>query len=337
MRTRTPANPARTMAVGTLLVCAPLAVFLGGLPGSLAAQGAADADRRSAEEVRALFEAFNAAWERRDPAFIDAYYAHDPDGVFFFERRQLLGWPKVDSLYQAMFASAARGDVRSGFDVLDVRARGDVAWVAANFRLEVVEPAGDTTVDEGRQTVVFERRDGRWVVVHRHTSFQAPPGPQRHVPLQTGAGPLWSPADDPTGGPDAVAIRERREAFNAAIVRHDLLGIEAALAEDVVVVSSTSTVIRGRDAYVGVFDQEFRSRPDVVYRRTSEEVGVLGPWDQASESGTWAGSWTAPDGKVTVGGPYFAKWSKVGGTWKIVSETYVLDRCAGSDYCAQAP
>ena len=150
------------------------------------------ADRRSALEVRRLFEAFNGAWERRDQSFGDRCYAHDSDGVFFFERRQLRGWPRVDTLYRAMFASASRGEVRSRFTVLGVRARGDVAWLAANFRLEVIEAKGDTTVDEGRQSVVFERRGGTWVVVHRHTSFQAPPGPQQRVPLQTGTGPLWS-------------------------------------------------------------------------------------------------------------------------------------------------
>ncbi|MBK8249907.1 MAG: hypothetical protein IPK85_21325 [Gemmatimonadetes bacterium] len=36
-----------------------------------------EADRRSAAEIRALFEQFNAAWERRDPTFIDRFYAHD--------------------------------------------------------------------------------------------------------------------------------------------------------------------------------------------------------------------------------------------------------------------
>lgn len=318
---------------GAVLVIA-LAV-LGACSSGPAASPDRDADRRSAEEVRALFEDFNAAWERRDPAFIDAYYAHDPDGVFFFERRQLVGWPQVDSLYQAMFASAARGEVHSKFDVLDVGARGDVAWVAANFRLEVVEAAGDTTVDEGRQTVVFERRDGRWVAVHRHTSFQAPPGPQRHVPIHTGAGPLWSPADDPEGGPDAVAIKERREAFNDAIARHDLSGIGSMLAPDVIVVSSTSAVARGRDGYVGVLREQFAARPDVVYRRISDGVEVFEGAGQASETGTWAGSWTEPDGKVTVGGPYFAKWRRADGAWRIESETYVLERCAGSAYCGR--
>ena len=332
MRTRTSSLRPGACAAGLLLALVAASCATG-----VDAGRDAEADRRSAQEVRALFEAFNAAWERRDPAFIDAYYAHDPHGVFFFERRQLVGWPQVDSLYQAMFASAARGEVHSKFDVLDVGARGDVAWVAADFRLEVVEAAGDTTVDEGRQTVVFERRDGRWVVVHRHTSFQAPPGPQRRVPLHTGAGPLWSPADDPAGGPDVVAIKALREAFNDAIARHDLSGIRSTLAPDVVVVSSTSAVTRGREAYVAALEGQFRSRPDVVYRRTPDDVGVFDAWGQASESGTWAGSWTEPDGKVTVGGRYFAKWRKIAGAWSVETETYVPERCAGSAYCARVP
>jgi ketosteroid isomerase-like protein/N-acetylneuraminic acid mutarotase len=172
--------------------------------GSLAAQTAAD--RRSATEIRLLFEQFNAAWERRDSAFISRFYAHDSAGVFFFERRQLRGWPQVDTLYRHMFASAARGQVRSHFDILDVGARGELGWLAANFRLEVIGAGGDTTVDEGRQSVVLERRGGQWVVVHRHTSFQAPPGPQRRVPLHTTPEPLWSPPGDSSGRSDVRVI-----------------------------------------------------------------------------------------------------------------------------------
>jgi uncharacterized protein (TIGR02246 family) len=308
---------------------------IGLAPRALVAQSAAD--RRSAAEVRALFLAFNAAWERRDRAFIDRYYAHDPDAVFFFERRQLQGWPRVDSLYGAMFASSERGRVRSLYDILDVGALGDVAWLAANFRLEVIEPSGDTTADEGRQSVVFERRAGRWVVVHRHTSFQAPPGPQRRVAIHRSPGPLWAPADDTTGGPDAVAIRGLRERSNDAIVRHDTAGIAAVFAPDVVVVTSTSAHVAGRDANARLFAEGFRTHPDVVYRRTPIEVTVHAPWHMASEEGRWTGSWTDPDGKITLSGRYFGKWRVVDGRWRVESETYVLEECRGGAYCRAAP
>ena len=109
------------------------------------------------------------------------------------------------------------------------------------------------------------------------------------------------------------------------------------LADSIVVVSSTSTVTRGRGAYVTSLEAWFRARPDVLYRRTPESVSVFDGWGQASESGTWAGSWTEPDGKVTIGGRYFAKWRKVDGAWTVESETYVPERCAGSAYCRRVP
>lgn len=291
------------------------------------------ADLRSAAEIRALFEDFNAAWERRDPEFIRRYYAHDGTGVFFFERRQLVGWPRVDTLYRNMFASAARGRVRSLYDVLDVGARGDVGWLAANFRLEVIEAQGDTTVDEGRQSLVFERRDGAWVVVHRHTSFQAPPGPQRRVPLHTGPGPLWSVADDTTGGPHALDIRRVREASNAAISAHDTAGIGATMAEDIQVVSSTGDRRSGRASYLRILADQFAARPDLRYVRTTEDVRVFEPWGTAAEEGRWVGTWTDAGGPVRVEGTYFARWRLEEGGWRIEAETFVPGACAGESYC----
>jgi uncharacterized protein (TIGR02246 family) len=169
-----------------------LPLFMLSTLGSESRQAVSEADRLSAAEVRARFQEFNRAWERRDLDFVRDYFAHDPDMLLFFERRQLRGWDRVESLYRNMFANASNGTVKSRFENLEVGARGDLAYVAANFRLEI-QREQELTVDEGRQTVVYEKREGRWVVVHRHTSFQAPPGPQRRVPLHTEPGPLWSP------------------------------------------------------------------------------------------------------------------------------------------------
>jgi len=150
-------------------------------------------DARSQEEVRARFDAFNEAWKARDMGFIRGYYDHSPDMLLFFERRQLRGWARVETLYENMFAHALPGSVESTYSNVDVGAKGDMAYVAANFHLRVTNPQGERTTDSGRVTVVFERREGEWVVVHRHTSFQAPPGPQRRVELHTEPGPLWRP------------------------------------------------------------------------------------------------------------------------------------------------
>jgi len=153
----------------------------------------ANEDREAADEVRARFVAFNEAWEKRDMSYIRDFFSHNDDMLLFFERRQLRGWSQVETLYENMFANARPGSVTSTYSNLKVEARRSMAYLAANFELKATSPEGDVATDTGRVTVVFEKIDGDWRVVHRHTSFQAPAGPQRKVPLVTDTGSLWSP------------------------------------------------------------------------------------------------------------------------------------------------
>ena len=146
----------------------------------------------AAEEVRNCLFRFQDAWRARDMTFIRSFFAHDSDMLLFFERRQLRGWDDVETLYENMFAHALPGSVKSTYTNVDAKAGADLAYANANFHLTVTNPEGEEMTDEGRVSVVFERRDDRWVVIHRHTSFQAPPGPQRSVPRHEGPGPLWS-------------------------------------------------------------------------------------------------------------------------------------------------
>jgi ketosteroid isomerase-like protein len=138
-------------------------------------------------------------------------------------------------------------------------------------------------------------------------------------------------------GSDEQQIRERRDSSNAAIARHDATGIGAVLAPNVVVVTSNSVHRDGREANVASFEEQFRTRSDVVYRRMPDEVRVFAPWLMAAERGRWTGSWTDADGKIQLTGSYFAKWRKVAGQWLIESETYVPETCTGGAYCTRVP
>lgn len=135
----------------------------------------------------------------------------------------------------------------------------------------------------------------------------------------------------------AQEIRARRAQSNDAIAHHDTAGIAAHFAPNVIVVASTSSQSIGRAANVLAFAEIFQSRPDVTYRRTPDAVDVFLPWRMASERGRWVGSWSEADGKVTIGGSYFAKWRNLAGGWKIESETFVPDRCEGAAYCGRVP
>ena len=140
-----------------------------------------------------------------------------------------------------------------------------------------------------------------------------------------------------TSADDASEIRRRRSSSNAAIARHDTAGIAAILPPDVVVVTSNSSHAISRDTNVARFAEQFRARPDVVYRRTPDSVAVFVPWRMASERGRWTGSWTDRDGRIEIGGVYFAKWRQLNGAWLVESETYVPEYCRGGAYCTSVP
>ena len=144
-------------------------------------------------------------------------------------------------------------------------------------------------------------------------------------------------AVDAQARPDEQVIRQRRASSNAAIARHDTTGIGAILADNVVVVTSNSVHAIGRATNLQRFAEQFRSRPGVVYLRTPDEVKVFEPWGMASERGRWTGSWTDTDGKISIGGSYFAKWRKQNGRWMVESETYVPETCTGGAYCRTIP
>lgn len=141
----------------------------------------------------------------------------------------------------------------------------------------------------------------------------------------------------PSATTDEAAIRSARSRSNAAIAKHDVVGIAAHWMPDVHIVASTSAQGTGRDANGQRMADQFKRRPDTVYVRTPVTVDVNTPWAVASERGEWMGRWTEPDGVVEIGGIYLAQWRKVDGVWLIQAELFVPTHCRGSAYCSKRP
>lgn len=133
------------------------------------------------------------------------------------------------------------------------------------------------------------------------------------------------------------AIRARRALSNAAIAKHDTVGFSAILTPDVVSVTSASAKNVGRALVVKSMADRYRDKPDIIYIRTPDAIAVFAPWGMASERGHWVGRWTDADGKVELGGSYFAKWRLIKGEWFVEGETYVPDHCAGGAFCRTVP
>jgi len=80
---------------------------------------------------------------------------------------RLAGWGPVMKSWEDIFASAFRVEITVTDET--VRSTGDLAWVTCTEHLET---HGYDGVSHGavEATNIFERRDGKWYVVHHHGS-----------------------------------------------------------------------------------------------------------------------------------------------------------------------
>ena len=126
-------------------------------------------------------------------------------------------------------------------------------------------------------------------------------------------------------GPDAVAIRDSREAQSRAIATGDVDRIASFWTEDVSIRRALGAMVNGRAAYRQLFAEE----PVPVYLRHTTRVEVSSSWPLAFETGDWEGRLDSASGQVVIGGHYSAQWVKRDGRWLIRGEVYVPLYCAG--------
>jgi uncharacterized protein (TIGR02246 family) len=146
------------------------------------AQSKSSADEAS---IRALYNKFNDAFNKKDVDGIMSVYA---PGVFVFDvipPREYSGWEAYKKDWQGLF-SAFPGPVTNTISDLNVTVIGPVAYT--HYIDDGTTTAADGTKSHMvvRSTDVWRRQNGKWLIVQEHNSFP--------VDLTTGkADPLSTP------------------------------------------------------------------------------------------------------------------------------------------------
>jgi len=128
-----------------------------------------------AEAVAAVVTTFGAYTQDKNLAAMDTLFA--PDGwVHIIEGAGVNhGW--VDYRDHHIGPELAEFEnFRYRFFAVEPQVRGAVAWTPFRYELGADTPRGHVEM-EGRGTAVLEKRDGRWVIVHLHTSGRRKPSP----------------------------------------------------------------------------------------------------------------------------------------------------------------
>ena len=130
-------------------------------------------------EFKALIDKSATAWSSLNPDNAAALYAKDADLVYYdLAPLKYTGWSEYDKGVRQVFAGFETLMLTPGSD-LKVSRAGKVAWTTVTYHAAVKMKGTATPMElDARQTLIWEKRDGKWLIVHEHISAPLPPGPE---------------------------------------------------------------------------------------------------------------------------------------------------------------
>jgi ketosteroid isomerase-like protein len=108
-------------------------------------------------------------WSSLDPADARKFYAHGPGTFFDVTPLRYNSWEEYESGVRKLLTNYQSIKLTLNDDAA-VHVHGDMAWAAATIKEDSVLHTGRHEMATMRWTVIFERQNGQWLIVHDHTS-----------------------------------------------------------------------------------------------------------------------------------------------------------------------
>lgn len=127
--------------------------------------------QQSEQALRALVPKIVASWETFDLAKIEPYYATDPDLTYFdLAPLRYSNWAEYRATVPKVLFEPNSSVKLKVNDDLRVHSRGSLAWATFTFGADITNKQGATSHLDGRWTMILEKREKGWIVVHEHVS-----------------------------------------------------------------------------------------------------------------------------------------------------------------------
>jgi ketosteroid isomerase-like protein len=110
------------------------------------------------------------AWSTMDPDKIAPYYSKAPDNIFFdIAPMEYRGWAEWAKGVHNLFADYKIFKFTLA-DEPAIHNLGNWAWSTELFHVDAVHKDGKTETIDGRDTAVWQKQGGEWLIVHEHDS-----------------------------------------------------------------------------------------------------------------------------------------------------------------------
>jgi ketosteroid isomerase-like protein len=148
----------------TLLICVLVLSF-----STLAASKKPAAKAAAGAPDKAYLEKLLEGWNTGDPANMAQYYIQGEYAFFDIAPLKYNNWPE----YQKGATELLKGYKSFKLTLNDdaqIHQEGNLAWSAATIKEDAVTAAGKHEMATLRWTAIFQKQDGKWLIVHEHTS-----------------------------------------------------------------------------------------------------------------------------------------------------------------------
>ena len=110
------------------------------------------------------------AWQLGDIEKLHSHYADDVNVVNGMWAPPVVGWPSYLTSYQAQRARAQQVRLDRSNTLIRIAPSGNVAWASYQWEFTAVVD-GVPSSAFGHTTLIFEKRNNNWLIVHNHTSL----------------------------------------------------------------------------------------------------------------------------------------------------------------------
>jgi ketosteroid isomerase-like protein len=145
---------------------------LAALSSSSGAKSKKSSSKMGAIPDKAYLQKIWDTWATLDPAQEAQFHAQGPNTFYDESPLKYNSWAEFQSGVTAIL-----GTIKSGtFTVKDdeqLHPAGDYVWGTATVKEDLVMKNGKRDMATLRWTVVFEKQDGKWLIVHEHISAPA--------------------------------------------------------------------------------------------------------------------------------------------------------------------
>jgi len=108
-------------------------------------------------------------WSTLDPANVAQYYAPGPHVFFDIAPVKYASWEEYQKTVTQVLADFKAGSLTVNDDA-ELHPAGNYVWGTATIKEEMTHKSGKIDMGTFRWTVVFEKLDGKWLIVHEHVS-----------------------------------------------------------------------------------------------------------------------------------------------------------------------